>query len=59
MRTRQAAMTLQDLGSMGSGELLKIWLRGQGINPDGKVMRTTYTTDDGTSHAVYTEVLEE
>ena len=58
MRTRQTALALKDLGSMGSGELLKIWLKGQGLNPDGKIMRHNKTIEDE-EYAIYTEVLEQ
>ena len=57
MRTRQTVISLESLGYMGSGEMLKIWLRSQGINPDGKIHRATKKIDDE-DFAVYTEVLE-
>ena len=58
MRTRQVAIPMTDLAAMGSGFFLKQYLRGQGLNPDGKIIGTRATKDE-VEYMVYTEQIED
>jgi len=56
MRTRQVVIPFIELAGFGSGAMLKVWLRGQGINPDGRVVGFR---DEERQMMVYTEILGE